>query len=111
VEKIAVKLLQDQNVSRKLAFAFGCVVVSVVAANGFIFMSNKAVDAAGAEAEETLELIRRGESVLEKALDAQGDLRGLYATANQDFAGDYREGVEALDQAFAQLRSRRRSLR
>ena len=96
-------MLQDQNVSRKLALAFGVVVATVVAANGLVFMSNKAVDAASAETEATLESIRRGESVLKKALDAQGDLRGLYATANFDFAEEYRAGIVALDEAFAGL--------
>jgi methyl-accepting chemotaxis protein len=104
VEIGLVKVLQDQNVSRKLALAFGGVVTSVVIANGLVFMSNKAVDAASLESTETLELIRRGETVLEKALDAQGDLRGIYATGDADFIEEYRAGIGVLDESFAALR-------
>ena len=98
-----MKWLQDQNISRKLMLAFGGVVASVVVSNGFVFSASKAVDAANLEAEESRVIIRHGELVIEKALDAQGDLRGLYATESSDFADDYRAGVEVLQQAYAEL--------
>ena len=52
------------KISSKLTLAFGVVVATVAVSNGFVFMSNRAVDAANLQAEESRQLLAAGEKVL-----------------------------------------------
>jgi len=97
-------MLQDQNVSRKLALAFGCVVLSVVAANGMVFSANKTVDKANADAVHSRDRVEQAEALIGMAVETQNAMRGLYATTDHSFIESYGEKADALEQAFAALR-------
>ncbi len=100
-----MKTLQNLRLSRKLALAFGCVVTSVLAANGFVFVANKSVDAANAEAVESRELISLSEHALSAAVEVQNAMRGLYATGNHSFLENYARDTGKLDEALNALRA------
>src|SRR5262249_26832555 len=99
-----VNALQNLKLSRKLAFAFGGIVVAVAACNAFIYASNKAVDVANADAATSRELINSGKAVLAAAVEAQNAMRGLAATEDSSFVDGYRSKIQELDAALAHLR-------
>lgn len=103
-----MKVLQDQNISRKLMLAFGGVVTSVVVANGLVFSANQSVDAANIEAQHSRDRVDQASGILDLAVETQNAMRGLYATGSTDFIEGYEEKAEALETAFASLRDNTR---
>ncbi|HVY89246.1 MAG TPA: HAMP domain-containing protein, partial [Hyphomonadaceae bacterium] len=100
-----MKTRHNLKIAQKLTLAFGCVVATFAASNGFVYLSNKSVDAANAQSAESRALIADAVAVLNAAVEAQNAMRGLAATGDASFVDGYHEKLKALDAQLASLRA------